>query len=105
MVISSQDRMRAKLKSGDTNVRILLSHPMRSAREAKWLANGLPEEFIQDIRCWRNGIEVLTLKCGVATSANPYFSFQLVGGQQGDVIAVRWVDNLGAKGKVETIVS
>ena len=104
MTIVTRDRIRAKLKEGDTSVRILLAHPMHTGRGKNELGLLVPAEFIQDIRCWRNDREVLTIKCGTATAANPYFSFQLAGGKQGDRIAIRWVDNLGAKGTVETVV-
>jgi thiosulfate oxidation carrier complex protein SoxZ len=104
MTIVTRDRIRAKLKGGDTNVRILLAHPMHTGRGEDQSGQLIAAEFIQDIRCWRNDKEVFTIKCGTATAANPYFSFQLVEGQVGDKIAIRWVDNLGAKGMVETFV-
>ncbi|MDH5358211.1 MAG: thiosulfate oxidation carrier complex protein SoxZ [Gammaproteobacteria bacterium] len=104
MGLSEKDRIRAKLKAGDTTVRVLLSHPMHTGRAKNDADKLIPAEFIQDIRCWRNSEEVLSIKCGTATARNPYFSFHLVGGQQGDQIAIRWVDNLGAKGTVETTV-
>ena len=43
------------------------------------LGEPIPQEFIQDIRCWRNDDEVLAIKCGTATSTNPYFSFPTSG--------------------------
>lgn len=104
MTIVTRDRVRAKLKTGDTTVRVLLAHPMHTGRAKDPSGKLIPAEFIQDIRIWRNDREVMTVKCGTATAANPYFSFQLAGGQQGDKIAIRWVDNVGAKGVVETIV-
>lgn len=104
MGLASKDRLRAKLKSGDTTVRVLLSHPMHTGRAKNNEEQLIPAEFIQDIRCWRNEAEVLTIKCGTATAKNPYFSFQLVGGKIGDKISLRWVDNVGAKGLVETVV-
>ena len=104
MGLPSKDRLRAKLKAGDTTVRVLLSHPMHTGRAKDNNDKLIAAEFIQDIRCWRNGDEVLTIKCGTATSRNPYFSFKLVGGEQGDKITIRWVDNVGAKGLTETIV-
>ena len=104
MGLASKDRLRAKLKSGDTTVRVLLSHPMHTGRAKNNEEQLIPAEFIQDIRCWRNEAEVLTIKCGTATAKNPYFSFQLVGGEVGDKISLRWVDNVGAKGLVETVV-
>jgi len=104
MGLPAKDRIRAKLKEGDTSVRVLLSHPMHTGRGKNEAEDIIPAEFIQDIRCWRNDDEVLTIKCGTATARNPYFSFQLEGGKQGDKISIRWVDNLGAKGMTETLV-
>lgn len=104
MVMTQRDRIRVKLKSGGTQIRILLSHMMHSGRGKTIGGEIIPEKYIQDIRCWRNGEEVLGIKCGSATARNPYFSFQLAGGEVGDKIEVRWVDNLGKKGGVETEV-
>jgi len=104
MGLPRKDRIRAKLKSDGTTVRILLSHPMHTGRAKNKAEVLIPAEFIQDIRCWRNDEEVLSIKCGTATARNPYFSFQLAGGEEGDKITLRWVDNLGAKGKAETVV-
>lgn len=104
MGIIAKDRLRARLKDEQTQVRILLAHPMHTGRGKNDAGALIPAEFVQDIRCWRNDEEVLTIKCGTATARNPYFSFQLAGGQVGDKISVRWVDNLGAKGITETHV-
>lgn len=104
MGLVEKDRLRAKLKGGDTTVRVLLAHPMHTGRAKDENGDLIPAQFIQDIRCWRNKEEVLTIKCGTATSRNPYFSFLLAGGAIDDIITIRWVDNLGAKGTVETKV-
>ncbi len=104
MGLAAKDRIRAKVKDNETTVRLLLAHPMHTGRGKNETEELIPAEFIQDIRCWRNEDEVLIIKCGTATAKNPYFSFQLAGGQQGDKITIRWVDNLGAKGTAETMV-
>jgi thiosulfate oxidation carrier complex protein SoxZ len=104
MGLVEKDRLRAKLKGGDTTVRVLLAHPMHTGRGKDESGNLIPAQFIQDIRCWRNKEEVLTIKCGTATSRNPYFSFLLAGGAVDDTITIRWVDNVGEKGIVETKV-
>ncbi|WP_417550571.1 thiosulfate oxidation carrier complex protein SoxZ [Methylophaga sp.] len=104
MTTQTRDRIRAKLQDDNTVVRILLAHPMHTGRGKNEQDELIPAEFIQDIRCWRNNEEVLTVKCGTATSRNPYFAFQLNGGEIGDVIRLRWVDNIGAKGTAETTV-
>jgi len=104
MALASKDRLRAKIKGDDTTVRVLLSHPMDTGRAKNEAGELIPARFIQDIRCWRNDDEVLSIKCGTATAKNPYFSFQLEGGKAGDRIHIRWVDNMGAKGLVDTTV-
>ena len=104
MGLPAKDRIRAKLKSGDTLVRVLLAHPMHTGRAEDELGQIISAAFIQDIRCWRNNQEVLAIKCGTATARNPYFSFYLVGGELGDDITIRWVDNVGKKGKAATVV-
>lgn len=104
MVMLVEDRLRARLTADHTEVRMLLIHPMDSGRGLDIEGRPIPAAFIQDIRCWRNDEEVLSIKCGGATAENPYFAFQLVGGEAGDIIKVRWVDNLGKKGVVDTRV-
>lgn len=104
MTVRSKDRIRAKLQEDYTLVRILLSHPMHTGRGENEQGELIPAQYIQDIRCWRNDTEVLAVKCGTATSRNPFFAFQLKGGSSGDKISLRWVDNLGAKGHSETTV-
>lgn len=104
MGITAKDRIRAKLKNGNTSVRLLLAHPMHTGRAKNEQEQLIPAEFIQDIRCWCNKEEVLAIKCGTATAKNPYFSFQLAGGKADDLIEIRWVDNVGAKGLAETRV-
>jgi len=100
----SKDRIRAKLKAEGTTVKVLLAHPMHTGRAKNEAEELIPAEFIQDIRCLRNGQEVLTVKCGTATAKNPYFSFGLIGGEIGDSIEITWVDNLGNKGMAEATV-
>ena len=99
-----KDRIRAKLKADNTSVKVLLAHPMHTGRAKDEVEELIPAEFIQDIRCNRNGQEVLTIKCGTATAKNPYFSFQLAGGEIGDLIEITWVDNLGKKGMASATV-
>lgn len=105
MAIKARDRIRAKLQNDQTVVRVLLAHPMHTGRGKDEQGQIIPAQFIQDIRVWRNKVEVMTIKCGTATARNPYFSFQLVGGALGDKISIRWVDNVGAKGIAETTLS
>ncbi|MBL4637798.1 MAG: thiosulfate oxidation carrier complex protein SoxZ, partial [Proteobacteria bacterium] len=58
MGVVTKDRIRAKLKSGDTTVRVLLAHPMHTGRGENEAGDLIPAEFVQDFRCWRNEVEV-----------------------------------------------
>lgn len=102
MFLVKQDRLRAVLKGDITDVRVLLKHPMQQVNMLDGEAN--QAGFIQVIHCWRNNEEMLRVHCSPATSENPYFAFQLVGGELDDVIRVLWVDNQGRKGVVEAKV-
>jgi thiosulfate oxidation carrier complex protein SoxZ len=106
MGMLQHDRIRATLREGHTEIRVLLIHPMISGRnENNVSAEAIsPPHFIQDIRCWRNDEQMLAVKCGPATAENPYFSFRIADGESGDRIKVRWVDNIGQKGIVEVMV-
>lgn len=104
MSMLHQDRLRVTLRVDYTDIKILLIHPMLSGRRFNGVLSEMPVNFIQDIRCWRNDDEMLAIKCGSATAENPYFAFRLKGGQLGDKIRVRWVDNAGNKGIVESLV-
>ncbi|MBT3504504.1 MAG: thiosulfate oxidation carrier complex protein SoxZ [Piscirickettsiaceae bacterium] len=105
MSMLEQDRLRATLRVGHTAVRVLLIHPMSSGRSVNNSPAVSGLHFIQDIRCWRNDEPMLEVKCGSATAENPYFAFRLMEGEIGDKIKVRWVDNMGQKGVVETLVN
>ena len=102
MFLVKQDRIRAVLKHDITDVRVLLKHPMQPYDEID--AELDQAGFIQVIQCWRNDEEMLRVHCSPETSENPYFAFQLTGGELDDVIRVRWVDNQGRKGIVEAKV-
>ncbi len=102
MFLTDKDRLRAILHKEMTEVRMLMMHPMQ---EEQQLPNMVIEaNYIQTIHCWRNDEQMLVIHCGPATSANPFFAFHLDGGASGDLIKVRWVDNQGHKGIIETRV-
>jgi len=100
--LDAKDRLRAILYDDLTEVRMMLSHPMLPSKQDE----GAEQEahFIQSIHCWRNDEQMLVIHCSEVIATDPYFSFQLEGGEVGDVIRVRWVDNLGGKGIIETPV-
>ncbi len=93
-------KMRATLAGGNTDVRVLMTHPMETAQQTK----GAPY-FIQNITVKVNGKAVIEGEISQAISRNPVFSFRLKGGAKGDKIEVSWLDNKGETNKTETAVA
>jgi sulfur-oxidizing protein SoxZ len=96
-------RLRAKVKSGVTEVKALISHPMETGlRKDKKTGKKIPAHFIQEVNCEHSGKKVLNAEWGVAVSKNPYLSFKFKGGNKGDTIKVSWVDNKGESDSADT---
>ena len=92
-------KMRATLAGGNTEVRVLMTHPMTTAQ------SGQPLHFIQNVSVKLNGKAVIEAEVSQAVSRNPVFSFRLKGGAKGDTIEVAWLDNKGESNKIETAVA
>ena len=92
-------KMRATLAGGNTEVRVLMSHPMTTAQ------SGQPLHFIQNITLKLNGKALIEAEISQAVSRNPVFSFRLKGGAKGDKIEVSWLDNKGETNTIETAVA
>jgi sulfur-oxidizing protein SoxZ len=92
-------KMRAMLAGGNTEVRVLMTHPMTTAQ------SGQPLHFIQNVTVKLNGKAVIEAEVSQAVSRNPVFSFRLKGGAKGDKIEVAWLDNKGESNKIETAVA
>ena len=92
-------KMRATLAGGNTEVRVLMSHPMTTAQ------SGEPLHFIQNITVKLNGSAVIEAEVSQGVSRNPVFSFRLRGGAKGDKIEVAWLDNKGESNKIEAAVA
>ena len=93
-------KMRATLAGGNTDVRVLMTHPMETAQQTK----GAPY-FIQNVMVKVNGRPVIEAEISQAISRNPVFSFRLKGGAKGDRIEVSWLDNKGETNKTEAAVA
>jgi sulfur-oxidizing protein SoxZ len=92
-------KIRATLAGGNTEVRVLMTHPMTTAQ------SGQPLHFIQNVSVKLNGKAVIEAEVSQAVSRNPVFSFRLKGGAKGDQIEVAWLDNKGESNKIETAVA
>jgi sulfur-oxidizing protein SoxZ len=92
-------KMRATLAGGNTDVRVLMTHPMTTAQ------SGQPLHFIQNITVKQNGKTVVDAEVSQAVSRNPVFSFRIKGGAKGDKIEVSWLDNKGETNRIEGAVA
>ena len=92
-------KMRATVSGGNTEVRVLMTHPMTTAQSNQ------PLHFIQNVTVKQNGKTVIDGQISQAVSRNPVFSFRLKGGAKGDKIEVSWLDNKGETNKIESAVA
>jgi sulfur-oxidizing protein SoxZ len=95
-------KIRAKLNGDVTLVKALFSHPMETGnRKDKETGEKIPAHYITEVDCQHNGETVCTAFLGASVSKNPYLSFELMGGNQGDDVKLSWVDNKGESGSGE----
>jgi sulfur-oxidizing protein SoxZ len=92
-------KMRASIAGGNTEVRVLMTHPMTTAQSGQAL------HFIQNVTVKHNGKVVVEAQISQAVSRNPVFSFRLKGGAKGDKIEVSWLDNKGDTNRIETAIA
>ena len=103
--MSKKVKLRASLKDGVTTVKALMTHPMETgARKDKETGELVPAHYIQEVEVTLNGEPVMNAYWGTGVSKNPYLSFKIKGGAEGDTVALTWKDNLGETGNGETKV-
>jgi sulfur-oxidizing protein SoxZ len=97
-------KIRAQLKNGVTEVKVLMSHPMETGRRKNDFGELEPAHFIQLVTATLNGKTVMEAQWGTGISKNPYLTFRLRNAKAGDKIGVRWEDNKGQSDAIETEV-
>lgn len=102
---SDNMKMRAQLKDGITEVKVLMSHPMETGRKKDDFDRLIPAHFVQLVTATLNGKIVLEAQWGTGISKNPYLTFRLKGAKVGDTVAVTWRDNLGETATHEITVT
>ena len=88
-------RIRAQVKDGLTDVRVLMSHPMETGLRKDTAGKIIPALYINEVKATSGGKTVLTAKWGQAISQNPYLQFRFKGAKAGDKVVVTWTDNSG----------
>ena len=95
-------RLRATVKDGKADVRVLMSHEMETGQRRDASGKLLPAWFIQSVTATHNGRTVLSAQWGPSIAKNPFLNFRFSGGKIGDKLSVTWTDNRGDKRSDET---
>lgn len=99
----SSIKIRTKRQSGNTQIRTLIAHPMETGlntdNETK---KTIAAHFIQQLTVLHNDEIILTTDMASGISKNPYFSFEMKGGEPGDKITIQWTDNQGNSDSQDT---
>ena len=97
-------RIRAQLKDGLTDVRVLIAHIMETGQRKDAAGKVLPAHYINDVKVMVGERTVLTAKWGPAVSQNPFLQIRVKGARVGDKVSVSWTDNTGDKRSDETVI-
>ncbi|MEO6898090.1 MAG: thiosulfate oxidation carrier complex protein SoxZ [Caldimonas sp.] len=98
-------RIRATMKDGVTDVRVLMAHPMETGFRKDASGKIVPAHYINDVKATSGGKTVLAAKWGQAISQNPYLQFRFKGAKAGDKVSVTWTDNMGETRTDEAAIS
>ena len=99
-------RMRTKVQNGETEVLVLVNHPMETGqRTDPKTKEKIPAHWIQKMTFSLNGKEVAVADMGVAISKDPLVSVKIKGTKAGDKVKVTWNDNKGETGDAEAAIS
>ena len=98
-------KMRAQLKGDLVEVKVLMSHPMETGRKKDDFGQIIPAHFVQLVTVTLNARKVLEAQWGTGIAKNPYLTFRLKGAKIGDMVAVTWLDNMGASATQAIAVS
>jgi sulfur-oxidizing protein SoxZ len=90
-------RIRATVKDGKVDVRVLMSHEMETGQRKDAKGVLVPAWFIQNVVATHNGRTVLSAQWGPSISKNPFLNFHFTGGKPGEKVAITWTDNRGDK--------
>ena len=98
-------KIRARMKGDVADIKLLISHPMETGRR-KDPETGLrvPRHFIREIHCLHNGEEVLAADWSWGIARDPYLSYQVAHAAPGEEVSIRWTDDRGITGSIETRV-
>lgn len=98
-------RIRAKMKDGETEVRVLMAHVMETGQRKDAAGKIIPAHYITDVKATVGDKTVLSANWGPAISQNPYLHFRFKGAKAGDKLQVTWTDSKGETRTDEATIS
>ena len=97
--------MRAKTANGETEILVLVDHPMETGQRIDpRTKRRIPAHFIQKMTFSLNGKEFAIADLGYAVSKNPLVKVKVRNAKSGDRVRVTWSDNRGDIGESEISV-
>lgn len=93
--MGSPMKIRASVKDGVTEVKILMQHEMETGLRKDDAGKPIPLWIITEVKARHKERVVLEAQFGAAVSKNPYLVFRFKGAAKGEKVAVAWVDNRG----------
>lgn len=97
-------KIRATVKDGVADVRVLMAHEMESGQRKDANGRTVPAWHITEVTASLNGRPVMVAHWGPAISKNPYLNFRVKGAKPGDRVTVQWVDTKGDK-RVDEVIA
>ena len=98
-------RIRTRRSEGQTEVRILMPHPMETGMRQGADGRLLPAHYITEVKVSLEARPVFAASMSYAVSQDPLLSFRFKGGLPGDRLRVSWTDNLGGQRSDEALLS
>ncbi len=103
--MGSPMRIRAAVKDGVTEVRVLMNHEMETGQRRDAAGAIVPAWHITEVTATLNGKKVMQTQWGPSVAKNPYFAFKVKGGAVGEKVSVTWIDNKGDTRTDEATIS
>lgn len=88
-------RIRAQIRDGVVDVKILMPHPMETGMRADDAGRLVPLHHITDMRVTLGERTVFSARMSHAVSRDPLIGFRFKGARPGDRLRVSWTDNRG----------
>ncbi|HEC12209.1 MAG TPA: thiosulfate oxidation carrier complex protein SoxZ [Acidiferrobacteraceae bacterium] len=103
--MARKTKVRTRMQDGKVEVLILITHPMETGlRSDKKTKQKIPAHFIQTLDVILNGEPVANAELGIGISTNPLLGFRLNSAKTGDKLQIKWKDNKGESGTINSKV-